>query len=136
MAGLSARALAHGAAVAIVGLAACTLAPEIVIDDVVPRRSVNEVEAIVVAQLEDAAERFGALAPIRIVRVVATQEGRAVRFEPSWTAEDPDRVVWLVRAEGTFVSLRGPDPGPLTAERGFYVIDDASGEIIGFGFLP
>lgn len=43
-------------------------------------------------------------------------------------------VVWMVEAQGTFVSHRGAPGAPSTVhDRGFLVIDDASGAILGEG---
>jgi hypothetical protein len=47
---------------------------------------------------------------------------------------DAAATVWVVRAEGAFVGLRVP-PGakPIHSATGYFIVDDATGEIIGMG---
>jgi hypothetical protein len=45
----------------------------------------------------------------------------------------PDRLLWVVRATGTFVTNRGPIGGTRSFASGYFLIDDATGEIIGMG---
>lgn len=49
-------------------------------------------------------------------------------------SKDEHSTVWVVRAEGVFVGQRVP-PGakPVVATTGYFVIDDATGDIIGMG---
>ena len=47
----------------------------------------------------------------------------------------PSGLVWVVEANGPYLSMKGPPPGgsgpPFrTATHGWFVVDDASGEII------
>jgi hypothetical protein len=46
---------------------------------------------------------------------------------------DPNAPFWIVRAEGTFVTQRGRSITPLVGSSGYFVIDDASGDIVAWG---
>lgn len=53
----------------------------------------------------------------------------------------PSGVVWVVEANGPFLSMKGPPPGASgppfrTATHGWVVVDDASGEIIALEMAP
>lgn len=47
---------------------------------------------------------------------------------------EADAVVWVVRAEGTFIGTRVP-PGakPIVGSTGYFILDDATGDVIGMG---
>jgi hypothetical protein len=55
---------------------------------------------------------------------------------PDAGSPDAQSIVWFVRAHGTFVGLHTP-PGiqPAVASTGYFIIDDASGTVVGMG-LP
>lgn len=75
----------------------------------------------------------------RIVKMTVTTGADAVRYEtragrPPANSRDASAVVWVVRAEGAFVGLRIP-PGadPIVSPTGYFIVDDATGEIIEMG---
>lgn len=71
-----------------------------------------------------------------IETVTAVVGSEVASIEPS-AAIDPSgagSIVWVVRARGTFISERGPNPEPITASSGYILVDDASGTTIGMGF--
>jgi hypothetical protein len=128
---------ATGIAVALAACASPLQSPQVVIDAPGARMTAADVQAIVVAALEHAAQRIPGGAPIRVIRVVATHADRVDLFEPGAGAGDDASLVWLVRAEGAFYSPRsaGRDAHPSeVAASGFYIIDDGTGEIIGVGY--
>ena len=103
-----------------------------------PRLSPEQVAGIVFGQIESSERAVGrVVAPARIVRMTVTTSGAAGRVEPG-TGSDvrmPNSIVWVVRAFGTFTNRRTPPGGePGVAGSGFYVIADADGSILGFGF--
>lgn len=59
----------------------------------------------------------------------------------TWSSSEPSAptdgfgsaIVWIARATGTFVGLRGPDPDPYVADSGYLLISDETGEIVGMG---
>jgi hypothetical protein len=54
--------------------------------------------------------------------------------QPPLGSADAQSTVWVVRATGTFVGLRVPKGAqPIVASSGYFVIDDATGEIITMG---
>jgi hypothetical protein len=110
-------------------------------------RAQADVEAIAFASLARMAHRASdlklpdaAAAPAaRIVSSTFTTRGEAAKANPEVGAPNEDspeasRKVWVVRAAGTFLGERVP-PGakPVIGTTGFFVIDDASGEVIGMG---
>jgi len=76
-------------------------------------------------------------APPRIVSMTATSAAGISRLEPNaGSGQLPaGGIAWLVRAEGTFTTNRYP-PGaePPVATSGFYVLSDADGSVMSFGF--
>jgi hypothetical protein len=84
-----------------------------------PRLRVDQVEAIALVQIHGMEQAVGyVVRPAHIVSVSATTGGR-----------------WRVVAEGTFTNTRTPPrASPGVASSGYFVIDDATGGVIGFGY--
>ena len=84
-----------------------------------PRMTVEQVEAVVLGQIRLMEQEVGRVVrPARIVSVTATTGGP-----------------WRVVAEGTFTNNRTPrGASPGVADTGYFLIDDTSGDVIGFGF--
>lgn len=87
------------------------------------------------ASMADTASANGvALGPAaRVLSVVAAMGDELLSIEPSSGGYEPERTVWVVRAEGTFVASRGLNPKPRVFTTGFFVIDDASGKVLVMG---
>jgi hypothetical protein len=75
----------------------------------------------------------------RILSMTVTTGANAADYEAGSGRPGPDSpeakaVVWVVRAEGSFVGLRVP-PGakPITSSTGYFIIDDATGDVVGMG---
>jgi hypothetical protein len=99
--------------------------------DLVTRLSVEQVTDLVMAELGPGAEitEIDALRDRVLARAV---EPRAFRPAPG-TATGP---VWIVRARGRFEGRRVPPGAPyVVAPTGFFVVDDATGDIVEMG-LP
>jgi hypothetical protein len=93
------------------------------------RLTVADVSAIAFSEIhmmETIAGRV--LRPPRILRVTANRGGPA--------APGFDPVTWIVFAEGTFATNRGPSQRvvPLMAPTGQFEISDADGSILSWGF--
>lgn len=103
-----------------------------------PKMQPDQVAAIVLHDIANMEKTAGTvLAAPRILRITATTAGGVARLEPGSGVGDPmpAGIQWLVRAEGTFMSNRGPVNGAAgAAASGFYVIDDANGEVISWGY--
>jgi hypothetical protein len=103
-------------------------------------RSADDVAEFVISRLEANREAVPEWAgPIQIVSVEAMVLWDALAaLDMSASADPPDdrlgQTVWLIRANGPFVSYRGPRPAALTGTSGYFVIDDATGTIIATGF--
>lgn len=103
-----------------------------------PGRSTADIEARVVSQLDMMADAAGKPRG-GSAEAIATTLDRLDRFladapelsEAGWGYKS---VVWLVRAHGTFVTFRGRSTEPRTADSGWFILDDATGEIIAMGF--
>ena len=68
------------------------------------------------------------LARVSDVELVEPAFGRLVPGTP-----DPGPV-WLVRGTGRFVGQFGsPDRGPIVGDSGYFVIEDATGDVLGMG---
>jgi len=72
----------------------------------------------------------------RAVGVIASPAAELDQAEPEF-AGDPahygERVVWVVRIEGPFHFHAGPGGALFSSNSGFYVIDDATGEVLSWG---
>ncbi len=101
-----------------------------------PRMAPGAVALIALRQIEDMQVAVGvALRPARIVSVGAMREPAAWAAIGQGGNGLADRVVWLVRGEGTFYTNRGRGPRIVPpVPTGFFIIDDADGNISGFGF--
>jgi hypothetical protein len=103
-----------------------------------PRMTVDEVEAAVLRQIHAMEEIAGTVVrPPAILSVTATTAAGVATLEPGSGQQEPPAlgIQWLVRAEGTFTNNRTPPGGsPMIAATGFFIIDDATGLTIGFGF--
>jgi hypothetical protein len=135
-----ARAIVGVALVALM-VAGCSLLPGPVVrieEGVSPRMSPNEVSDLVIERLQAMEQAVGhAATPPRILSMTATTAAGIARLEPhagQGQAPAPG-IEWLVRAEGTFVNNRTPPVAePMVATSGYFVISDADGSILGFGF--
>jgi hypothetical protein len=76
--------------------------------------------------------------PIQIVSVEATTMDRAIEETNGLRSSVPNTsAVWLIRARGPFVAHFGPpEQKPAPHSEGFYVIDDATGQVWSMGFQP
>jgi hypothetical protein len=94
-----------------------------------------------VAQIaRNALEQMAAIVPGRSVQSniisIDANFGRDLQ-EPEVAAAAPesdDRIMWIVWAEGPFATERGRRPEPLTSDSGYFLIDDATGTIVGMGW--
>lgn len=72
------------------------------------------------------------------IHVMEKQVGRVVTpakvLRLSATSRPGVGIVWRVTAEGTFTTDRGFAVGPRVAASGYWVIADADGSVIEFGF--
>jgi hypothetical protein len=75
----------------------------------------------------------------RLDSIVATVLSDVSAYEPRIGApvDSPDasQIVWVARGEGTFLVTRTGRSGrpPWVGETGYLLIDDETGEIVGFG---
>jgi hypothetical protein len=106
------------------------------IDGVEPRHTPEEIAEIALDRIAAAAANYGEVAPARILSLTATTAARVSHFEPGAVFErpSPDVIVWIVRAEGTFGTRRGPELAPSTGSSGFFLLSDEDGSVIGTGF--
>jgi hypothetical protein len=96
-----------------------TSAPPVVTIDpgITPRMTPEQVESTVIAQIHAMEAMVGyVVRPARILTVTATAGIR-----------------WRVQAEGTFTSNR-PRGSPAVAATGYFVLNDADGGVIEFGY--
>jgi hypothetical protein len=104
-----------------------------------PKLEPDAVRSIVVERLDAMARQTNQDLGGATALAIATSLGRAPSVYPDvpdlneagWSA---DSVVWVVKAHAPFMTLRGRSTEPLTADSGFLVIDDATGEIVAMGF--
>jgi hypothetical protein len=114
-------------------------APVITIEaGLTPRMTVEQLETAVLDRIHGMELQVGtAVRTARIVSVTATTSSGVEALEPGVGHPDPapPGIQWLVRAEGTFTNNRvAPRGSPMVAATGFFVIDDADGGVIAFGF--
>jgi hypothetical protein len=104
-------------------------------DGVEPALSAARVAEIAFADLERMSGLVGASArhPIEDVRLHAVRNGDVEDYEPGSAFGDGVGIVWIVRANATFVTARGRQPGLIVRDSGYLLIQDGSGEIIGMG---
>ena len=103
-----------------------------------PTLTAEQVAGIVIDHIRSDERAAGrVVAPARIVRMSVTTWSGAARIEPNAGRPDPpsNEAVWVVRAFGTFTTQRGRNGAqPAAAGSGYYVIADADGSVLGFGF--
>jgi hypothetical protein len=122
-------------------VAGCSLVsdPLVHIDGgITPRMTPDQVAATAIERIHAMEQTVGhAAKPPRILSMTATTAAGVARLEPNLGLGQPAApgVQWLVRAEGTFTNIRTP-PGakPAVASSGYFVISDADGGVLGFGF--
>jgi hypothetical protein len=108
-------------------VATCGLLPEPgpiieVATGLTPRMHPDEVTEQAIDRIRRMEEQVGrAVAPARVLRMTATTRAGV-------------GVVWQVTAEGTFTTNRGLSDEPRVAGSGHWVIADADGSVIEFGF--
>lgn len=126
------------AAVVLVVVGACSPTTISIAPGVSPRMSPDRVSSLVLGRIHDMEMMVGhVLRPARIVSMTATSGRDVALLEPDAGVEQAAQgaVVWLVRAEGTFTTNRLPPGGkPPVSPSGYYVIADADGSVLGFGF--
>lgn len=73
----------------------------------------------------------------RVTSVVASRATDLPRIDPEWRGDPEhygDRPIWMIRLDGPFRFQAGPSGAEgIEATSGFYVIDDASGEVLSWG---
>jgi hypothetical protein len=73
----------------------------------------------------------------RVTSVVASRATDLLRIDPEWRGDSEhygDRPIWMVRMDGPFRFQAGPSGAErIETTSGFYVIDDASGEVLSWG---
>jgi hypothetical protein len=104
-----------------------------------PAQSAESVVAVAEAALDRMASSVGQEPTTNVTEVVAVAASQVGSIQPDTTVRDSDdphglRTVWVVRAEGLFVTFRGRQPGPLMGPSGYFIISDERAEIIGMGF--
>jgi len=103
-----------------------------VADDVTPRLSPADVQAIVLS-------RIGADGRIATISVVATRAAASVLERGAGSPLAPELdvgPVWVVRGTGRFVGRHTPlGVAEREAGSGFYMVDDRTGDVLGMG-LP
>ena len=116
--------------------AAPTLAGDVVLQiapGAVPRQRPEDVATIVFRDISSMERMVGRqLRPPRILSMTATGERDAMN-SLGQPGNGGAELVWLVHAEGTFATNRGAKPIP-PASTGYFIIDDLTGDIVGFGF--
>lgn len=105
----------------------------------VPQMAPDQIAELVIEQIHQMEEIAGqVLRPPRVLSMTATTAAGVSRLEPNAGRPDnlaADDIQWLVRAEGTFTTLRGRVGANLpVVATGFFVVSDATGDIVGFGF--
>ena len=104
------------------------LTPEMTADEVA-----SFVSALLTSTKEGNAPRFDDVT-IDIISVDAMTLAEAMSRNDAEVGQGGDQLVWLVTADGPFLSSRGLGPDPRVGISGYYVIGDATGDIIGIGF--
>jgi hypothetical protein len=103
-----------------------------------PRMTPEEVEAVAIQQIHLMEGMVvAAVQPPKILAITATTASGVETLEPGSGHQAPPvpGIQWLVRAEGTFTNDRGPSgASQAIAPTGYFVIDDADGGVIGYGF--
>jgi len=102
-----------------------------------PKMRPDQLATIVFGQIADMERMAGKIvASPKIVRMTATSAAGVSRLEPGAGVPEPipGGIQWVVRAEGTFTTNRGPMTGAAgVAASGFFLISDGNGDILGFG---
>jgi hypothetical protein len=121
--------------------AGCALlgGPVVRIDEgISPRMTPDQVSTVVIDHIHEMEQTAGSVAkPARVVSMSATTATGVALLEPdSGQGQQPQPgIQWLVRAEGTFTNNRAPtDAARMISTTGYFVISDADGSTIGFGF--
>ena len=88
-------------------------------------RQVVDRVLVLIHRNEEVAGRV--LSPPRVLSMTAITGAQIAQVEPAAGQQEPayQGIVWVVRAEGTFTTNRGPNRmDPPTATTGFYVLAD------------
>jgi hypothetical protein len=104
-----------------------------------PRMGAEAVAELARVQLRRMELAAPARVAIEIVDVNAVPASNIQDVEPRAKVEEspnlaPDRTLWLVHANGPFISFRGLAAGPRTGTSGWFIIDDATGDVVGMSF--
>jgi hypothetical protein len=124
-AGFSAQAIARH-------LSASRYVPPTILGGVAPKQNAEDVQDTVLDQI-------GPNGVVEKVTVVPSKADLAnVEADigvPLGPEAESRGAVWIVRAQGNFVARRTPPGVPeARSPRGYYLVDDESGEIIGMGW--
>jgi hypothetical protein len=87
--------------------------------------------------IESAAEtgQIGAVpAPPRVLAMSALAGADLQSADPHLAPAPEYATLWLVMAEGRFIFH--PGSPPIMGSRGYYLIDDSTGRIVGWGIYP
>jgi hypothetical protein len=106
-------------------------------EDLEPVRDVDEIVAQATQHIRSMGESIGDdTTPIAVtsVSLIRGADLPAHTGQSRVEAGSEDNLVWTVRANGTFVSHRGRTAKPLTAPRGYLLINDATGMFVGIGW--
>ncbi|HEY3548959.1 MAG TPA: hypothetical protein VGK17_23035 [Propionicimonas sp.] len=100
------------------------------------KMSAADVDSTIKARLT---EMGGTTSPAKVTGMTVLSMSDVSAVEPGAGgpvdgSPDAATTVWVVRAEGSFVGLRVP-PGakPIHSTTGYFIVDDATGEIVGMG---
>lgn len=105
----------------------------------VPRLSAGDAVGLARSALDSLAMSIGRSPTTDVASVVAVAASDVASVEPDATVEisdevRADRTLWVVKANGIFVSFRGRGPEALVGSSGYLIIDDAGGETVSMGF--
>lgn len=110
----------------------------VVAPDLQTRRTPVQIAQLALGRMNSMAdelvsEGLGPPKSTRILSISATTRDDVGAVEPGLAGTlDPGGPIWVVRAEGSFISRRGKG-APIVARSGYLIFDDATGEPLGVG---
>lgn len=100
-------------------------------------RSADSIALIVSNRLEAMGAELGRSLSVKVVSLKAVPGSELSKAEPqtgSAVGPEASRAYWVIRATGPFYSNRTPPGKPaITADAGYFIVDDLTGEIVGMG---